>query len=123
MAHYQAQADVKSQLEQLIFKGFVSRHGANKLDDIQRYLAAMLKRLEKLPVDPNRDRLLMHEYQKAEDAYTQLLGKYAGQPLPEAVTAISWMLQELRVSQHAQQLGTPYPISLKRIINAVQELK
>lgn len=123
LAHYQAQADVKSQLEQLIFKGFVSAHGANKLEDIQRYLAAMLKRLEKLPVDPNRDRLLMHEYQKAEDAYTQLLGKYAGQPLPEAVTAISWMLQELRVSQHAQQLGTPYPISLKRIINAVQELK
>ncbi|CAM5221430.1 ATP-dependent helicase [Alishewanella longhuensis] len=123
LAHYQAQADVKSQLEQLIFKGFVSAHGAGKLDDLQRYLAAMLRRLEKLPVDPNRDRLLMHEYQKAEAAYTQLLGKYAGQPLPEAVVAISWMLQELRVSQHAQQLGTPYPISLKRIINAVQELK
>ncbi|WP_229833622.1 ATP-dependent RNA helicase HrpA [Alishewanella longhuensis] len=123
LAHYQAQADVKTQLEQLIFKGFVSTHGANKLEDVQRYLAAMLKRLEKLPVDPNRDRLLMHEYQKAEVAYHQLLGKYAGQPLPETVVAISWMLQELRVSQHAQQLGTPYPISLKRIINAVQDLK
>lgn len=123
LAHYQAQADVKAQLEQLIFKGFVSTHGANKLEDIQRYLAAMLKRLEKLPVDPNRDRLLMHEYQKAETAYTQLLGKFAGQPLPEEVSAIRWMLQELRVSQHAQQLGTPYPISLKRILNAVQELK
>jgi len=123
LAHYQAQADVKTQLEQLIFRGFVSKHGANKLEDLQRYLTAMLKRLEKLPIDPNRDRLLMHEYQKAEAAYTQLLGKYAGQPIPDAVVAISWMLQELRVSQHAQQLGTPYPISLKRIINAVQELK
>lgn len=123
LAHYQAQADVKAQLEQLIFKGFVSKHGAQKLDDLQRYLTAMLKRLEKLPVDPNRDRLLMHEYQKAEHAYTQLLGKYAGQVLPEPVQAISWMLQELKVSQHAQQLGTPYPVSVKRILNAVQELK
>lgn len=123
LAHYQAQADVKAQLEQLIFKGFVSKHGAQKLDDLQRYLSAMLKRLEKLPVDPNRDRLLMHEYQKAEHAYTQLLGKYAGQVLPEPVQAISWMLQELKVSQHAQQLGTPYPVSVKRILNAVQELK
>lgn len=123
LAHYQAQADVKDQLEQLIFKGFVSQHGADRLDDVQRYLAAMLKRLEKLPVDPNRDRLLMHDYQKADDAYRQLLGKFAGQALPDDVVAIQWMLQELKVSQHAQQLGTPYPISVKRIINAVQALK
>ena len=36
---------------------------------------------------------------------------------------IRWMLEELKVSQHAQQLGTPYPISVKRILHAVQELK
>lgn len=123
LAHFQAQADIKQQLEQLIFKGFVSQHCASRLDDLKRYLQAMLKRLEKLPVDPNRDRLLMHEYQKAEQAYQNLLGKYAGQAIPEPVSQIRWMLEELKVSQHAQQLGTPYPISVKRILHAVQELK
>ena len=84
----------------------------------------MQKRLEKLAVDPQRDRLLIHEYQKAADAYTNLLGKFAGSAVvPPQVTAIYWMLQELKVSLHAQQLGTPYPISVKRVLHAVAEIK
>ncbi len=118
-----ANADIKSQLDSLLFKGFVSKHGAQKLDDIKRYLAALQKRLEKLPSDPARDRLQMLEFQKAQDAYTQLLGKFSGKLIPPEVAAIRWMLEELKVSLHAQQLGTPYPISSKRIIQAVQEFK
>ena len=124
LAHVQSQGDIKQQLNELIFKGFVSRHGAARLDDILRYLQAMQKRLEKLPVDPQRDRLLMHEYQKAFDSYNNLLGKFAGSKvLPEPVQAIYWMLQELKVSLHAQQLGTPFPVSVKRVLHAVNEAK
>lgn len=124
LAHIQSQGDIKQQLTELVFKGFVSSHGAARLDDILRYLQAMQKRLEKLPVDPQRDRLLMHEYQKAAEAYEHMLGKFAGSKLlSQPVQAIYWMLQELKVSLHAQQLGTPYPISVKRILHAVAELK
>ncbi len=124
LAHVQSQGDIKRQLDELIFKGFVSSHGAARLDDILRYLQAMQKRLEKLPVDPQRDRLLMHEYQKAEDAYHKLLGKFSGSKLlPEPVQAIYWMLQELKVSLHAQQLGTAYPVSVKRVLHAVADIK
>ncbi|MCD1600199.1 ATP-dependent RNA helicase HrpA [Rheinheimera aquimaris] len=124
LAHVQSQGDVKQQLNELIFKGFVSAHGAAKLDDLIRYLQAMQKRLEKLAVDPQRDRLLMLEYQKAFDAYHNLLGKFAGSKvLPAPVQDIYWMLQELKVSLHAQQLGTPYPISVKRVLHAVNDIK
>ena len=124
LAHVQSQGDVKQQLNELIFKGFVSAHGAAKLDDLIRYLQAMQKRLEKLAVDPQRDRLLMLEYQKAFDAYHNLLGKFAGSKvLPAPVQEIYWMLQELKVSLHAQQLGTPYPISVKRVLHAVNDIK
>ncbi|MCB5211871.1 ATP-dependent RNA helicase HrpA [Rheinheimera aquimaris] len=124
LAHVQSQGDVKQQLSELIFKGFVSAHGAAKLDDLIRYLQAMQKRLEKLAVDPQRDRLLMLEYQKAFDAYHNLLGKFAGcKVLPTPVQDIYWMLQELKVSLHAQQLGTPYPISVKRVLHAVNDIK
>ena len=124
LAHVQSQADVKQQLSELIFKGFVSAHGAAKLDDLIRYLQAMQKRLEKLAVDPQRDRLLMLEYQKAFDAYRNLLGKFAGcKVLPTPVQDIYWMIQELKVSLHAQQLGTPYPISVKRVLHAVNDIK
>jgi ATP-dependent helicase HrpA len=118
-----ANADIKQQLDTLLFKGFVTAHGAAKLDDVKRYLQALQKRLEKLPVDPQRDRLMMHEYQKAADAYQSLLGKFSGKVLPAEVESIRWMLEELKVSLFAQQLGTPYPISSKRVLLAVQELK
>ena len=36
-----------------------------------------------------------------------------------AVLAVRWMLEELRVSLFAQQLGTPYPVSEKRIYRAM----
>lgn len=41
--------------------------------------------------------------------------------LPE-VQAIYWMMEELRVSLFAQQLGTPYPISDKRILQAMAQI-
>lgn len=118
-----ANADIKQQLDALLFKGFVTAHGAAKLDDVKRYLQALSKRQEKLPVDPNRDRLMMHEYQKAADAFEQLLGKWAGKPLPDDVMAVRWMLEELKVSLFAQQLGTPYPVSAKRVLMAIADLK
>lgn len=38
------------------------------------------------------------------------------------VKEIRWMIEELRVSYFAQQLGTPYPISDKRILQAMEQI-
>lgn len=117
-----AHGDIKSQLESLVFKGFVSSHGAEKLGDLIRYLKAIEKRLEKLPVDPNRDRLCVLELDKVAQEYQKQLKKVApGLPVPQALIDIFWMQQELRVSLFAQTLGTPYPISAKRVLNALKE--
>ena len=119
-----AHGDIKSQLESLIFKGFVSQHGATKLTDLIRYLKAIQKRLEKLPVDPNRDRLCVLELDKVANEYKKLTNKIPkGMPIPSDIEAIFWMQQEFRVSLFAQTLGTPYPISSKRILNAIKEIE
>jgi ATP-dependent helicase HrpA len=117
-----AHGDVKSQLNRLIFRGFVSEHGADKLEDLLRYMKAIEKRLEKLPVDPNRDRLCVLELEKVNQAYQKEVSKVPkGLPLPITLQHIFWMQEELRVSLFAQTLGTPYPISAKRIMNALKE--
>jgi len=36
--------------------------------------------------------------------------------------AIGWMIEELRVSLFAQQLGTPEPVSEQRILKAIASL-
>ena len=117
-----ALSDIKAQLEGLIYKGFATESGWKKLPDILRYLKAIERRMEKLPIDPNKDRLHMLKIEAVASDYKKLLNKIpAGVEIPSNVQQIRWMLEELRVSFFAQQLGTPYPVSDKRIKNAIDE--
>ncbi|WP_440875802.1 ATP-dependent RNA helicase HrpA [Thalassotalea sp. PLHSN55] len=119
----QSHADIKDHLESLVFKGFVTKSGHNKLDDIARYLNAMLRRIEKLPIDPNQDRLKMIEVAKAVTAFDELVAKQRkDQPLSKEIDDMRWMLEELKVSLYAQNLKTPYPVSVKRVLNQIKNL-
>ncbi|WP_372436277.1 ATP-dependent RNA helicase HrpA [Vibrio metschnikovii] len=115
-----ALSDIKAQMEGLIFKGFATECGWKKLADILRYMKAIERRMEKLPVDPNKDRLHMLKIESVVNEYKTLLNKIPkGMAVPESVKEIRWMIEELRVSYFAQQLGTPYPISDKRVKQAI----
>lgn len=108
--------DVKSQLEQLVYPGFVARTGYAQLSQMPRYLAAIEKRLERLPGNVQRDALNMAVVQRLEDDYDDavsalLPGRRAGREL----TRVRWMIEELRVSLFAVELGTAYSVSEKRI--------
>ncbi|MCB5281779.1 MULTISPECIES: ATP-dependent RNA helicase HrpA [unclassified Arthrobacter] len=108
--------DIKSQLEQLVFPGFVARTGYSQLSQLPRYLAAIEKRLEKLPTNVARDAQHMAAVQALEDDYDDaasalLPGRRAGTEL----TQVRWMIEELRVSLFAVELGTAYSVSEKRI--------
>ena len=39
-----------------------------------------------------------------------------GQPVSDDLAAFRWMIEELRVSLFAQELKTPYPVSVKRLL-------
>ena len=108
--------DMKSQLEQLVFPGFVAQTGYAQLSQLPRYLQAIEKRLEKLPGNVQRDSLNMAIVQALEDDYDDavsalLPGRRAGTEL----TRVRWMIEELRVSLFAVELGTAYSVSEKRI--------
>ncbi|MDQ0145021.1 ATP-dependent RNA helicase HrpA [Pseudarthrobacter niigatensis] len=108
--------DIRSQLEQLVYPGFVARTGYAQLSQLPRYLAAIEKRLERLPGNVQRDALNMAVVQRLEDDYDDavsalLPGRRAGQEL----TQVRWMFEELRVSLFAVELGTAYSVSEKRI--------
>ena len=119
----QAHGDVKAQLAQLIFKGFVTELGVERLDDVIRYLKGINRRLEKLAIDANQDRLKMIEIEKVNEQYHTLIKKLkVKQPvLSEDVINIRWMIEELRISFFAQNLGTAFPISVKRVLNNIQQ--
>lgn len=111
-----AHGDIKSQIEGLVFKGFVSELGAERLDDLARYLKAIERRLEKLPVDPNKDRIVTISISNVEKEYQALVNKLPkNSRLPQSLIEIRWMIEELRVSLFAQTLGTKFPVSEKRV--------
>lgn len=117
-----ALADIKSQMQRLIYSGFATGNGWDRLADCQRYLNAIERRLDKLPQNINNDRLRMIQVQAVEQQYLQWRAKLAPteQESPKVI-AIRWMIEELRVSLFAQVLGTPYSISDKRILQQMQE--
>jgi ATP-dependent helicase HrpA len=110
-----AVGDIRAQLAGLLGPGFVTATGAQRLPDLTRYLQAIVRRLEKLPRDPDRDRDWMHQIGAVVRAYHELSA------CPEA-QRIRWMIEELRVSYFAQELRTPYPVSDQRIYQTIDEL-
>jgi ATP-dependent helicase HrpA len=115
LAFVAALTDVRAQLSGLIHRGFVTGTGWERLADLPRYLAAIERRLDKLPENPARDRDRTLAVQEIEREYRDL-------PPSPATTGIRWMIEELRVNYFAQALGTPYPISDKRIFRAIDQL-
>lgn len=118
-----ALSDIKTQLGELVYRGSVTQHGWQRLPDTLRYLQAIERRLEKLAIDPHRDRAQMLRVGQVQQAWQQWLNKLPPtRQQDDEVKALRWMIEELRVSLFAQHLGTPYPISDKRILQTIEQL-
>ncbi|WP_243718812.1 ATP-dependent RNA helicase HrpA [Actinomadura sp. KC06] len=118
-----ALTDVRGRLAALIHPGFVTATGWTRLPDLPRYLRALQVRLDKLPENPGRDRLLAGQVDALTQEYEQALRRlHPSRREDEPARQIRWMLEEFRVSLFAQQLGTRFPVSDKRIRKAMAQL-
>jgi ATP-dependent helicase HrpA len=113
---------MREQFAGLIYRGFISAIGASRLPDLIRYLRAMVRRLDKLAGEV-RDAERMTVVRRLAGEYRQAVAGLPAQRRADAdVVAIRWMLEELRVNLFAQVLGTPAPVSEKRILTALAAL-
>jgi ATP-dependent helicase HrpA len=119
LALVRALTDIRGQLSRLVYRGFVTDTGADRLADLPRYLAAIDYRLDRLAGNAARDRQLTATVEQVWQEYEHLRDECGDS---EAVRRIRWMVEELRVSFFAQALGTPYPVSDKRIYRAMDEV-
>jgi ATP-dependent helicase HrpA len=119
-------ADVRAQLDSLVYAGFVADTGVAHLPQLRRYLRAMLQRLEKAPSSPAslaRDAASQEVVDRVETAYADLLDSLPPVDRRSApVREVGWMVEELRVSLFANSIGTAYPVSEKRIRAAIAAL-
>ena len=118
-------AEMRDQLKKLVPKTFLSSTPTEWLRHLPRYLKAIQVRHSKLlNAGYRRDQDAAATVQAISSAYTQRRTSHAAKGIfdPE-LGKLWWMIQELRVSLFAQELKTPFPISLQRVekqLNLVQ---
>jgi ATP-dependent helicase HrpA len=108
--------EVEEQLSQLLFKNFVSQTPWDKLQHLPRYLKAMKLRLEKYPSAAERDTRHAQAVAQLWSRYQQRLEAEQKQgAVSVKLLEFRWQIEELRVSLFAQELKTPFPVSVKRL--------
>nr|WP_285222968.1 ATP-dependent RNA helicase HrpA [Frankia nepalensis] len=116
--------DLRGQLAELVYPGFLTATGADRLDDLARYLTGALRRLDRLPADAAIEQPKLAKITRVRAAYAELAVDLLppGVPPGPDLLRLRWMIEELRVSLFAQTLRTPYPVSEERIYRAMDDL-
>jgi ATP-dependent helicase HrpA len=109
-----ARADMEQQMARLLGRQFLVDTPPEALTQLPRYLKAIALRADKLRADPQRDALRSREMAPLQAQWLRELAARKGQP-DARLEEFRWMLEELRVSLFAQELRTPYPVSVKRL--------
>lgn len=115
--------DVENQIGWLVHKNCFSQTPWEHIAHLPRYIKALRLRIEKQPNNPERDGknaanvgLLWQNWEAAMEKQRKLEGA------SQALQDFRWLIEELRVSLFAQELKTPFPVSIKRLEKSWGEL-
>jgi ATP-dependent helicase HrpA len=115
-------ADIQQQVSALFPKHFLNAVPWTQLQHIPRYLKAIGVRVDKLRTDPARDARLSAEYQPLAQRYQRERAARKG-GADAQLDELRWLLEELRVGLFAQELKTPTPVSVKRLLKVFETLQ
>ena len=115
---------MRQRLQTLLAAGFATRTPWTQWPRLPIYLKAMTLRLEKYSGNPARDAAREADIQELEQMWQEKTDSLVKQGLPisDDLAAFRWMIEELRVSLFAQELKTPYPVSVKRLLKELNSL-
>ena len=116
---------MRQRLQTLLAAGFATRTPWAQWPRLPIYLKAMTLRLEKYSGNPSRDAAREADIQELEQMWQEKTDGLVKQGLPvsDDLAAFKWQIEELRVSLFAQELKTPYPVSVKRLLKEWEGIK
>ncbi len=124
LAWLSAVQDMNAQLDELVWQGFLEQVPAARLQHYPRYLRALERRIDKLRAGGlARDQAAQRQMAELLERWRarQRQADEQGRADPR-LDEIRWLIEELRVSLFAQEIGTDGPVSLKRIDKRWREL-
>lgn len=117
-------SDIKTQLERLVFEGFIAGVPWQRLTQYPRYLRAIEMRLDKIQNQLSREKGWCVEFEQLWQRYQQLKGQAENLDVgTEQLEHLRWLIEEYRVSLYAQTLGTSEPVSAKRLEKYIDQIK
>ncbi|MDK4535894.1 DUF3418 domain-containing protein, partial [Kingella kingae] len=116
---------IRERLNVLLGMGFASRTPWTQWARLPVYIKAMSLRLDKYSDNPARDAAREADIQELEAMLAEKLANLSRQNLPVSgsLNAFGWQIEELRVLLFAQELRTPSPVSVKRLLKEWENLK
>ena len=108
--------DIQSQIDALIYDGFVAHTPAQWLEHLPRYIQAAEIRLGRAGPNLKQDQLHRETLQRLWTAYqVEVKQRQHHNEETTSLTEFRWLLEELRNSLFAQNLKTSVPVSTKRM--------
>jgi ATP-dependent helicase HrpA len=117
---------IRTDLDALVPGDFLDIYPSERLAHIPRYLKAMEMRAVRGANDPEKDRIKtarVEGFIKACGKMREELSPHASREKREEVEAFLWMIEEFKISLFAQELGTPFPVSVKRLEEKRKEIE
>jgi ATP-dependent helicase HrpA len=114
-----ARADIESQIAGLLRPDFLESTPSAWLEELPRYFKGIARRVERLRGNVQRDAELARKAHPFKQALGDLLREPAAASARPAIEQLRWMLEEFRVSLHAQELRTSMRVSEQRLAEQV----
>jgi ATP-dependent helicase HrpA len=118
--------ELNAELEALVPKDFLSLYSPERLAHLPRYLEALMIRLSRGQVDPEKDRKKAEQVRPFSDALERKKEELTADTPPQkrkTVEELRWMIEEFKVALFAPELKTAFPISPKRLAVKIREIE
>jgi ATP-dependent helicase HrpA len=113
-----------SRMNFLIHNEFIISTPSDTFSHLPRYLKALIIRIEKYPSRVDKDAIMQKDIDRIQQLLGERLKPYVSKKMtpPKVLKDFQWQIEELHVSLFAQDLKTAYPVSLKRLEKALDDI-
>jgi ATP-dependent helicase HrpA len=119
-------ADLRQSIVRLMPENFIEMVDSSVICHLPRYLKAIGIRAERGRLDMEKDRKRTGMVKPVADQYLEMIAGLKPETSKEkqdAVAAFFWVIEEYKVSLFAQELKTPYAVSVKKLNALIDEIR
>jgi ATP-dependent helicase HrpA len=117
---------LRQALEGLVPANFIALYDTARLNSLVRYLQALTIRAQRGVIDLPKDQARTTQLSPFVERFNAIvagLDAHASSAKRRAVEELLWMIEEYKISVYAQEVGTAFPVSAKRLRKQIEAIE